>query len=317
MFSGQQHPVLDPEILEAIVESIPAWLGVLLVPTTYIGSVFVIVPLIILAYWWAPDRFGVWIPAFFAYYGLMASIKSLNSATRPDIDPAVGPELFPAIFSTWYGHATAISSTSFPSGNAMVPAVIIGLMIVDLRISTLPRRALVGGFAIAFVGFTRLGLGVHYPIDVVGGIALGLAVLGVVLCCRRHLENDVTAVFTLAIVLALASVWLRSGGTGVPTWEGIQGSNRVLAFGGAVGGLLAWQWGERSRWRFSTSRLGTVGSFAGVLAIVGLTYAIHLSITHPLVSMLWAGVVFGGVIVLPHVVLTRDDVLVPLGVTSA
>ncbi|ELY51620.1 phosphatase PAP2 family protein [Natronolimnohabitans innermongolicus] len=317
MFSGRRHPVLEPELLEAIVEAIPEWLGALLVPTTYIGSVFVIVPAIILAYWWAPDRLGALIPAFFAYYGLMASIKSLNSATRPDVDPAVGAEVFPELYSTWYGHATAISSTSFPSGNAMVPAVIIGLLIVDLRISTLRRRALVGGFAIATIGFTRLGLGVHYPIDVVGGIALGLGLVGVVLLCRRVFDDGVGAMFVVALVVAFASVWLRSNGFGVPTWDGIQGSNRVLAFGGAVGGLLAWRVGRATEWRYARDALGRVGTFTAVLAVVGVTYAIHTTITHPLVTMCWAAVAFGAIIALPHVVPTRDEFAATLGLDPA
>ncbi|MDQ2049522.1 phosphatase PAP2 family protein [Natronolimnohabitans sp. A-GB9] len=316
MVPGRWHPLFDPALLEAIIEATPEWLGALLVPITYIGSVFVVVPAVVVAYWWDPDRMGAWLPAFLAYYGLMASIKSLNSATRPDVDPAVGPELFPAIYATWYEHATAISSTSFPSGNAMVPALIVGLMIVDLRVSTLRRRAVVGGFVIALVGYTRLGLGVHYPIDVIGGITLGLALLGVIVYCRRRLEDGVTAVFVLALVVTFVSVWLRSNGFGVPTWAGIQGSNRVLAFGGAVGGLLAWRLGRTTDWAYTRDTLGSVGSFATLLAVVTATYIVHTTVTHPLVTMLWAAVAFGAVVAVPHIVPTRTELSATLGVSA-
>lgn len=302
------HPLFGTELLEAIIEATPEWLGALSVPITYVGSVFVMVPLVVLAYWWDSDRLATLLPAFLAYYGLMASIKSLNSATRPDVDPAVGPELFPAIYSTWYGHATAIGTTSFPSGNAMVPAVIVSLLVVDLRISTLRRRALVGGFVIALIGYTRLALGVHYPVDVLGGIAIGLALVGVLLVLRHRLEDGVAAAFVIALGAGALSVWLRSNGWGVPAWDGIQGSNRVLAFGGALGGLVAWRLGRATDWDYAREVGGAVGPVAAVIAVVAVTYGIHTSITHPLVTMLWAAVAFGTVVVLPHVVPTRDEV---------
>lgn len=310
------HPLFGTEVLEAIIGATPDWLGSLSVPITYVGSVFVMVPLVVIAYWWDSDRLASLLPAFLAYYGLMASIKSLNAATRPDVDPAGSADLFPAIYSTWYGHATAIGTTSFPSGNAMVPAVIVTLLVVHLRISTLRRRALVGGFVVALVGYTRLALGVHYPIDVLGGIALGLALAGVILTLQRRFEDGVAAAFVLAVAVAALSVWLRSNGWGVPTWDSIQGSNRVLAFGGAVGGLLAWRLGRATDWAYGRDAIGAVGSFAAVIAAVAVTYGIHTSITHPLVTMLWAAVAFGAVIAVPHVVPTRDEVAATVGAVT-
>jgi undecaprenyl-diphosphatase len=61
------------------------------------------------------------------------------------------------------------SSTSFPSGHsasAAAFAVAVG--------SGLPAAAVPLGLLAAAVGYSRVHTGVHYPADVVGGLALGV-----------------------------------------------------------------------------------------------------------------------------------------------
>ena len=314
--SPSWHPVLPPDVVEWIVEFTPEWVGALLVPITYIGSVFVVAPLVVVAYLWAPRRLGIAMPAFFAYYGVMGGIKSMNSAVRPDVPAPVGESVFPAAYSSWYGHATSIGSTSFPSGNAMVTAVIVTLLVVELRISTFLRRAAVGVAVIAVVGYTRLGLGVHYPVDVIGGIALGVGLAGAFLLVRwlvaERIENgrwrsyDLTVAFALAAVLAFVGLWLRSNGFGVPTFDGVQGSNRVLAFGGAVGGMIAWTAVQRVGHRV-TSPGTKVLSTACLLGVVTIAYAIHMNVTHVLITIVWAAVVFGTIVAMPFTAPRRGD----------
>ena len=68
----------------------------------------------------------------------------------------------------------ATVGTSFPSGHAATSAA--GAVVLAL----LTGRALPGLFALAsLVAFSRVYVGVHYPLDVVVGAALG-AVVGVV-----------------------------------------------------------------------------------------------------------------------------------------
>ena len=309
------HSVTDDAVVERIVDLTPEWVGVALIALTQLGSVFVVVPLAVLAYWWAPDRLGTWLPAVFAYYGLMASIKSLNSATRPEVGPPVGPEAVPSILSGWYDHSTAIATTSFPSGNAMVTALIAGLVVVDLRIGSVRSRAAAAVGLIAVVGYSRLGLGVHYPVDVLGGIALGLALAGAIVLLRRRVDDDVAAVYVVAVALALASVWLRSNGFGVPDLAALEGSNRVTALGGALGGLLVWRLGRATDWRFGIERRTAADGFDGnrakaiaagvALVVLGGAYAIDGATTHPLASLLWAAVAFGIVVATPHLLPER------------
>jgi undecaprenyl-diphosphatase len=77
-------------------------------------------------------------------------------------------------------HLVHVSSASFPSGHSLISAVIyptLGAMLASLSVN---RRTKIYYLACAFVlmllvGISRMYLGVHYPSDVLGGWALGLA----------------------------------------------------------------------------------------------------------------------------------------------
>ena len=72
---------------------------------------------------------------------------------------------------------------SFPSGHAMSSTVVYGALLL-VFLPMVPRRwrptAIVATvLLVALIGFSRLGLGVHFLSDVVGGYVLGLAWLAV------------------------------------------------------------------------------------------------------------------------------------------
>lgn len=91
-------------------------------------------------------------------------LKEALDRTRPDLVP----------------HAVVVTSASFPSGHAMMAAVVY-LTLGVLLARTLPRRRL-RVYVIAFsvliallVGVSRVYLGVHWPTDVLAGWTLGAA----------------------------------------------------------------------------------------------------------------------------------------------
>lgn len=304
------HPLVDPSLLEFIVDITPAWVGFLLVFLTYLGSVYVIVPLVVVAYWHDPDRKAPWIAAVVGYYGLMAGIKSLNSADRPAVGAPVSEDPFPELFVPWYEHATAISTTSFPSGNVMAATIVAGLFVIDTRVSTVRRRFTSAALVVGLVAYTRLGLGVHYPVDVVGGVFLGIVFLGAYILIRERTVDETAALFALAAVLAFAALWLQSGVLAPPSVDGLIGSNRPVAFGAALGGLFVWlslRDREDLMNRLAASPLSIVGLAAGF----GAMYLVHSAITHPIVTTLWAAVVFGTVIAVPWIAPGFDRPTIP------
>ncbi|MCO6392816.1 phosphatase PAP2 family protein [Aliihoeflea aestuarii] len=102
--------------------------------------------------------------AFLSAIALENLLKSIFARPRPDI----------------VGHLVETHSMSFPSGHAMVGAVMwltLGAIVAHLaHRSALRRYALVVALAMAFLlGLSRLYLGVHWPSDILAGWALGVA----------------------------------------------------------------------------------------------------------------------------------------------
>lgn len=223
----------DPAIVEAVRDTVPTWLGVVMVVLSYLGSVYLIAPAMIAAYWANRDLVAPWLGGVIGCYGLMSITKSYHSASRPTVDPPVGAEDFPSWFVPAYEHAAHIATTSFPSGHAMAATIIVGMLVVDLSVSTFRRRLLAGVAAVGWVGFTRVGLGVHYHGDVVGGIAYALAFLAIYYLARRTIPrrtslDTTTVAFAVGFAVGLvAAVYVGS-------------RNSYVVFGGGLGGLLAW-----------------------------------------------------------------------------
>jgi membrane-associated phospholipid phosphatase len=105
------------------------------------------------------------------------AIKALFNRARPVFDP---PFL-------------VASRASFPSGHAMMSAILYGLLtyLVLKRLYSTPIRALVITLTmiwVGLIGFSRVLLGVHYPTDVIGGWLAGLAWLSLCVVVLETLE---------------------------------------------------------------------------------------------------------------------------------
>ncbi len=84
---------------------------------------------------------------------------------------------------------TAVSGESFPSGHSLLSTVVYGLVAYTLARRRRGRATLIGAiaaFVVAAIAFSRLYLGVHWPSDVVAGVALGyLCLTATILFARR------------------------------------------------------------------------------------------------------------------------------------
>lgn len=112
----------------------------------------------------ARHRLAIYIAVTGIVGGLVdTAVKVAVSRDRPDLQEPI---------------ATAIGQ-SFPSGHAMSSTVVYGALLL-VFLPVIPRRRRPYALAvyltlIGLIGISRLGLGVHYISDILGGYALGFA----------------------------------------------------------------------------------------------------------------------------------------------
>ena len=166
----------DPAFATFVAGHRLAWLTPVMELVTWLGSSFFIVPfgIAVGGYLWLRRR--TWEPL------VMTAAAFLGSAGLYDIvKPAVARARPPAALQV----GGADVGNAFPSGHATQTISFYGMLAVVLIICYPSRRRwpLVIGAALVtlVVGASRLYLGVHWLTDVLGGYALGLAWLSLVM----------------------------------------------------------------------------------------------------------------------------------------
>lgn len=220
---------------------------------TWLGSVPLLMGVFTLAYWFGPRRRGaVGLATLLAAFAVTLGLKALFGLPRP-------PMALRWIEASGFG---------FPSGHAIAATVGWGyLAMVQDRWPT-RRRVGLAAVLVGAVAISRVVVGVHYAVDVVAGVAVGLAVLGIV---GRVTRPDVA--FGFAAGTGLVAVVLTGGG-----------GDASLLFGAAIGGGLLWTrlgipadpWGR-------DGLLPAAGGGAGVGALVLIGYTQELAVTVELV----------------------------------
>lgn len=172
---------------------------------TMLGDERVVAALALLFAWRYPRLFWALILAAVVAALYSRGLKALVMAPRP---PAIlPPESFQLIGP---GHRRA----SFPSGHSTVIGVLVGVLVHDAR-ARLARPLLLG--LAAAVAFSRVAVGVHWPVDILFGLAGGLlaAWVGVWLAARWPTPATQVPVH-LALIAVAASMtthlWFDDGG---------------------------------------------------------------------------------------------------------
>jgi undecaprenyl-diphosphatase len=152
-----------------------AWLTAVMQFVTWVGSSFLIIPLglAVGGVLWLRRR--TWLPL------LMMAAAFLGAAGLYDlVKPAVGRARPPAALQV----GGPDEGWAFPSGHATQTIAFYGMLAIVLSAWYAPRRRLLFAVAAALVtivvGASRVYLGVHWVTDVLGGYALGLTWLAVV-----------------------------------------------------------------------------------------------------------------------------------------
>lgn len=167
-----------------------------------LGDSQVVVPVLLTALawlWWRKSRQEMWYWLAAVVFGKLAVVilKGSLGIARPT-----------ALYSSW-------EAFSFPSGHATMSVIIYGYLAVSSARELPPRwRWLpyaLGGVLIAGIAFSRLYLGAHWPSDVLGGLAMGLAWVALSrIALRRHRHQPGAArgltVVCLSVFL-MAGVW--------------------------------------------------------------------------------------------------------------
>lgn len=147
----------------------PHWVEQMVADITALGGVTVltVVTLIVLGYLIVVGKRGAALLVLMSIGGgtvISFLLKSLFDRPRPDIVP----------------HAVEVATASFPSGHAMLSAVIYVTLggLLARFLSGRRAKVYVVGVAVLMsvaIGISRVYLGVHWPTDVLAGWSLGAA----------------------------------------------------------------------------------------------------------------------------------------------
>lgn len=163
--------------------SLPALLGLVLL--TQLGDAWFVLALAGWCYWAAPEhvraprRLGLVVGALgLAAFGTTALLKPLFAAPRP---PGAATISLPSGLPGWLAAALRYGATEtgygLPSGHAVTATVVYGGGSLLIDRGSRRVRATIATLLVVTVGATRVGLGVHAPIDVVVGVVVGCGLL--------------------------------------------------------------------------------------------------------------------------------------------
>lgn len=169
---------LDVRFVRWVHRTVPHGLVELMRALTYLGSGVVLGPLavaaaLILVRRARPAAGAFVVMALLASEAIDQAFKAAFRRARPELDD-------PFVRLTTY---------SFPSGHAFAATATYGALALVLASGAPPRRrawlAAVATTVVAIVATSRVVLGVHYLLDVLAGVAGGIAVLSALLLAFR------------------------------------------------------------------------------------------------------------------------------------
>jgi membrane-associated phospholipid phosphatase len=214
-------------VVEAVREAVPASGVALGALVTLAGDAATLLAVAFGTYWLAAPsadegsildrRRGAFVIACaLGGLSLTAWFKTAFAFPRP---PTAGlsPQAFAAVpfadlLRSFAESATNASGYGFPSGHAIGSTVVYGALALVADVGSRRARWSAAGVPIALVSFSRVVLGVHYPIDVLVGIAIGLTFLAALTRIGGDRgEFDATRAFAVAIGLALLATIVSEG----------------------------------------------------------------------------------------------------------
>jgi undecaprenyl-diphosphatase len=176
--------VVDPAVATFIAGHRLAWLTPIVQLVTWMGSSFFIIPLGIAVGGYLYLRRSTWRPVV-----MMAAAFAGAAALYDIVKPAVARTRPPAALQV----GGPDTGWAFPSGHATQSIAFYGMLAIVLSLWYAPSRrrlfAIGAGLVVIVVGASRLYLGVHWLTDVLGGYALGLAWMSLVMIASQLIDD--------------------------------------------------------------------------------------------------------------------------------
>ncbi|WP_254525252.1 phosphatase PAP2 family protein [Natrinema caseinilyticum] len=253
---------------DAFRDVAPDWSVVLLGLVTQLGDVWFLGLLVGLVYWTDRadrDEAAAILGITLAGLSLITALKAVFALPRPErvlVEVGTLPELARPLYEA----TTTATGYGFPSGHALMSTVVYLTLAEYWSVSTRRRRYLVAGAVVTAVCLSRIGLGVHYLVDVVAGAGAGLAFL---LLTRPLLDRYPAHRGTLGFAIAVGISTVALVVSDVTP-------DAVLLFGASLGAFAGWQFAvlvrarETGRGPIRTSRPLTARAIGVVLSVVVL-----------------------------------------------
>lgn len=191
--------------IDPIQDVIPEWAAVVVALLTQLGDVWFLSLVLVSCYWFATERrddVAALVGLAIGGIGLYRGFKHLFALPRPQ-EPLAQAEVVPSLVRPLYEATAFATGYGFPSGHATSTTIVyVGLAGV-LAIGSRRSRYAAATATVTVVSFSRVALGVHFLVDVVAGVALGLTFLFVAgRLFQRYRDERATLAFALAIGLA-------------------------------------------------------------------------------------------------------------------
>lgn len=248
--------------LELVRSSLPWWAVEAFAAATHLGDTAVLLGLAGLLYLTYDRRAaGFLLGTLFVGFAVLIAAKGWFALPRP-------PAEVQAV--TAYG-------SGFPSGHALGATVGWGGLAVALDgLWSRRHRALVAGVVVGVVAFSRVAIGVHYLVDVVAGVAVGLVVLWLAVSWFR---DEPLGLFGLAGGMGALAVALS--GTAIES---------VVLLGATAGALVAWPIIEPTDRPFGRPGILATGGGAIIVIAAGAVIDLELALAFGAGGLLTAGV---------------------------
>lgn len=195
--------------IEAIQRLLPEWTVLLLGVLTQLGDAWFLGLLLAALYWRVEDRrpqIATVGGAALLGVATYRTLKYLFRFPRPE-RPLVDPGQTSRLVRLLYDATATASGYGFPSGHATGTTIVYVGLAGALAVGTRRLRYAVAAVVVTVVSVTRVALGLHFLVDVVVGVALGLTVLGASRAIVARSPSDGrTRLFALAVFACVAYV---------------------------------------------------------------------------------------------------------------